>query len=282
MKIAKSTILAVGLLGVLFVILFVDLEIRRGKFLKPDGMTVWVYNIGQGDAIFIDGPEKQILIDGGPDSTVLEKLSASMLPWDRSIDAVIVTHPHADHLMGLVPVLERYKVGNVFHSGQGYGTPEFFQFQKLAPQEQTLKAGDVIDLGKGATLTALWPDRPYNNEVIEDPNDGSVVLLLEYGETSMLLTGDAGVAEEERWNLPHVDVLKIGHHGSRTSTSEELLEMATPDTAIISVAAENEYGLPDEDVLQRLADHAVMIYRTDVHNDVRMWTDGGEPHIQSF
>ncbi len=284
MKIARSQLYV--LIGIFFLAfaLFINLQLTRGKF-GGDTLTVWVFDIGQGDAIFIDGPEKQILIDGGPNTQVLEKLPQVMLPWDKSIDAVVVTHPHADHLLGLVPVLERYKVGEIFESGQGYGTPEFFEFGKLAPGQRVINAGDVIDLGSGATLTTLWPRVPYEGEVITDPNDGSVVFLLEYGETSMLLTGDAGIKEEQDWimsSLPHVDVLKVGHHGSRTSTSSELLESITPDVGIISVGKDNDHGLPDEDVLERLSSFGVTIYRTDVHKDVRMWTNGGEPQIKLF
>ncbi len=115
--------------------------------------------------------------------------------------------------------------------------------------------------------------------MLEDPNDGSVTALLTYGETTMLLTGDAGVAEEAGWLLPHVDVLKAGHHGSRTSTGEQLLQMITPGVAIISVASDNSHGLPDEDVLARLEKFEVTVYRTDLHGDIRVMSDGGEPTV---
>lgn len=279
MKMTRRTILAVLLPVIVCVGFLVRIENLRGKLFHPKTLTVFVFDIGQGDAIFIDGPEKQVLIDGGPDAAVLEKLQSVMLPWDHSLDLIINTHPHADHLMGLVPVLQNYKVDLVADSGQGYSTPEFREYQHLAPEALHLKNGDTYDLGNGARLDVFWPAVPYGDVVLEDPNDGSVVALLTYGETTILLTGDAGIGEEAGWSLPHADVLKVGHHGSRTSSSEKLLQMTTPDYGIISVAADNSYGLPDEDVLARLEKFEVTVYRTDRDGDIRVMSSGGEPVV---
>lgn len=278
----RTHVLIGFILFVAILSMLVNVMSVRGKSPFQKSLTVWVFDVGQGDAIFIDGPEKQMLIDGGPDASVLEKLSEVMLPWDDTIDIVAVTHPHADHLTGIVSVLDRYRVGEVFESGQGYGSPEFFEFEKEAPRKRSIKASDVIDLGGGVSLTALWPDRPYEGSVLDDPNDGSTVFLLRYGETSMLLTGDAGAKEEMNWQLGHMDILKVGHHGSRTSTSEKLLQQITPNVGIISVGEGNDYGLPDEDVLERLSNLGAMIYRTDIHKDVRITSTGGEPEIKLF
>jgi competence protein ComEC len=264
------------------ILFLVRIEIIRGKLFEPKTLSVFVFDVGQGDAIFIDGPDKQVLIDGGPSAAVLEKLQSVMVPWDRSIDLVINTHPHADHLMGLIPVLEGYGVQQDGDSGQGYSTPEFHEYEELAPYALHLKAGDVYDLGGGARLDILWPKAPYDHAQLADPNDGSVVALLTYGNTTMLLTGDAGVAEEAEWPLTHVDVLKVGHHGSRTSTSEHLLEMTTPDIALVSVGADNSYDLPDEDVFARLIKFGATIFRTDVDGDIRVTSTGGEPVITTF
>lgn len=279
MKMTRRTILAVFIPVLVCVGFLARIEQTRGKLFHPNTLTVFVFDVGQGDAIFIDGPEKQVLIDGGPDAAVLEKLNSVMMPWDHSIDLVMNTHPHADHLMGLVPVLQNYRVDVVADSGQGYGTPELHAYEKLAPEALHLHTSDTYDLGNGARLDIIWPSAPYSDEVLEDPNDGSVVALLTYGETTMLLTGDAGIAEESGWVMPHVDVLKAGHHGSRTSSGEEFLKMTTPDFGIISVAADNSYGLPDEDVLARFDKFGVIVYRTDRDGDVRVTSSGGEPTV---
>lgn len=282
MTFSRAHVIAVLVLILLFGTLLVSSFEIRGKLMNPHGLTVWVFAVGQGDAIFIDGPERQVLIDGGPDQSVLPKLSRAMFPTDRYIDDIILTHPHADHLVGILPVLERYEVGQVFDSGQGYGTADFFRFHELAPNVQPIVAGQVIDLGDGATLEIVFPKTSYEGEKLDDPNDGSVMALLTYGETTMFFTGDAGVAEEAELTLPHVDVLKVGHHGSRTSTSPEFLSMITPDAAVVSVAAENDYGLPDEDVIDRLMHVVSALYLTSMHGDIRVTSDGGEPKIRLF
>jgi len=282
MKILKKTILAIVIPIIIVGILIGRVELVNDKLFEPQKLSVFVFDVGQGDAIFIDGPDRQVLIDGGPDASVLEKLASVMMPWDSSIDLVIDTHPHADHIMGLVPVLERYRVAQVADSGQGYGTPEFHEYKKLAPNALHLKAGDTYDLGGGARLDFIWPNEPYNGALLSDSNDGSVVALLTYGDTTILLTGDAGVAQEAELNLSHVDVLKVGHHGSRTSTSEKLLQMITPDSAIISVGVGNSYGLPDEDSIARLEKFGTTIYRTDELGSIRVTSTGEEPSIASF
>lgn len=251
--------------------------------LPKQGVKVWVFDVGQGDAIFIDAPHKQMLIDGGPDELVLERLSSVMPWWDRSIDIVVNTHPHADHLVGLLPVLERYKVSQVLDADQGYNTPEFAEYLKLAGPHREILAGDVtVDLGDGVQLKTLWPPATYNDALLEDPNDGSIVFLLTYGQTSMLLTGDAGIAEEAEWGVGDIDVLKVGHHGSDTSTSQEFLERTTPEVAIISVGQGNDYGHPSSFILDRLQQQGIQVYRTDQNGSVRVKIFGDEYSIKTL
>ena len=240
-------------------------------------VRVWIFDVGQGDAIFIDGPNTQVLIDGGPDALVLERLSGVMPWWDRSIDVVVNTHPHADHTLGLLPVLERYKVGAILDADEGYATPEFDEYLRLAAAEgkgrQIISAGDVIDLGGGATLTTLWPLEPYNRALLDDPNDGSIIMLFEYGESNMLLMGDAGVEEEAAilGALPDkIEVLKVGHHGSDTSTSRGLLEVINPEVAVISCGLDNDYGHPSPFVVDRLESSGAEVYRTDLEGNLRL------------
>jgi beta-lactamase superfamily II metal-dependent hydrolase len=249
-------------------------------FLPQKGVTIWVFDVGQGDAIFIDAPHKQMLIDGGGDERVLERLAAVIPWWDRSIDIVVNTHPHADHLAGLVPVLERYKVAQVLDADEGYTTPEFAEYLKLAGPHRGILAGDVtIDLGDGVRLKTLWPELAYNDAVLEDPNDGSIVFLLEHGQTSMLLTGDAGISEEAEWEVGDIDILKVGHHGSDTSTSQELVDRTLPEVAIISLGEDNDYGHPSSFVVDRLMGAGAAVYRTDEHGSIRIATDGIEYHV---
>ncbi len=268
----STNVLAFG--GVVIIVALLAFHAyRSGTWISRDTVSVWVFNIGQGDGIFIDTPGKDVVIDGGPSTIMPEKIGA-VLPWfDRSIDAMMVTHPHADHLIGLIPTYQSYAVTSVYDPQQGYTSSEFFVWQKMIPERIFPRAGDVIELAPDTRLRILWPAAPYGNDRIDDPNDGSIVALLETPHGSMLLTGDAGVEQEDFFldALPdRVDVLKVGHHGSRTSTSSELLEKIRPTVVIISVAEENSYGLPDEDVLDRLTFFGATTYRTDLQGDIRV------------
>lgn len=258
-----------------------------GAIFSSNRVVVWVFDIGQGDAIFIDAPDAQVLIDGGRNGEVVEKLAAVMPFWDRSIDYVINTHPHADHVIGLNYVLERYSVGEAWVSGQEYNSDAFAFFEDWTQshgQWRVAGAGDEIDLGAGASLKLLWPEESVEGEVLEETHDGNIVAELTYGETTVLLTGDFEAEEEVQIldELDHIDVLKVGHHGSYTSTSQELLEDITPDWALISVGEGNDYGHPHESVLRRLKSFGIPTLRTDQDGDIRITSDGGEPRLSTF
>lgn len=256
-------------------------QVRAGwTAVDHDRLAVWVFDVGQGDAIFIDGPEKDVLIDGGPDTSVVEKLGRVMLPWDKSIDAVIATHPHADHVLGINEVLTRYDVGEVYTNGSAYNeAPAVALAQSVATKE--LLTGDSIELGRGASLQAVWPTSSLAGEHLDDPNAGSIVLLLTYGRTTMLLTGDVGMDEEEKFAaaLPEIDVLKVGHHGSDTSTGAFLINLLRPSWAVISVGEENSYGHPSPLVVSRLQNAGASVLRTDLDGDVRILMNGNDPVI---
>lgn len=245
-------------------------------------MTVWVFDVGQGDSIFIDAPDMQILVDGGRGDAVLEKLSAVLPPWDRSIDMIIASHPHADHIEGLNAVFESYLVGEVIASGVVYDQVPALAFESLSGDQVTAAVrGMSWDLGNGARLDLLWPSDVMNGEVVTNVHEGNVTVLLTYGETTMLLTGDAEREQEEGFvsALPHVDVLKVGHHGSDTSTSPALVNITSPDYAVISVGAQNTYGHPSSLVVDRLLRAGAVVLRTDQDGDIRIRSTGGEPEV---
>ena len=269
----------------LIIVILISLLLQTvisGTTFQQDRLAVWVFDVGQGDAIFIDGPEKQILIDGGPNGIVLEKLTSVIPFWDRSIDVIINTHPHADHVTGLNYVLDRYEIEEVWVSGQNYGTDVFAEFESLKTP-RLVSSGYEIDLGAGAVLTVLWPEYDLDGQRLDDPNDGSVVTLVTYGDTTILLTGDIGVDEEEQLldHLPRIDVLKVGHQGSITSSSPDFLDVIDPRYAIITVG-ENDYGHPSPIVLDRLESTGAIILRTDQDGDIRILSDGGEPEVTTF
>ena len=266
--------LGVLFLGAVFVWYAVLAETRTG-------LKVAFLDVGQGDAIFVEAPNgNQVLIDGGPNKTVLRELSKQMPFYDRSIDGIILTHPHLDHYGGLVDVLDNYKTN--FEMDSGNDNPEskgFDVYIKKLEEEKVkrifAKRGMRVNLDKGLYLDILLP--VINKEGMS-AHDEMVVARLVYGNSSFLLTGDM---EENLENFLlsfggsiKSDVFKIGHHGSKTSTSEKFLGMVNPGLTIISAGKNNKYGHPHQEVTDRLARFEIPTLRTDEKGTVVLKSDG--------
>lgn len=250
-------------------------------------LTVSFLDVGQGDAIFIETPSKrQILIDGGKGSAVLQELSKVMPFWDRTIDMVIATHPDADHTGGLAEVVSRYEVGTFVHSGVNSETSIseelFTTLAKEDVQEILARRGQMFDFGDGAYITVLFPDR----DVAElESNAASVILKVTFGENSFLLTGDSPQSIEkyvvslDREQLS-ADVLKAGHHGSKTSSSPLLVGFVNPQYAVLSYGCDNSYGHPNQEVLDTLNNFEIEILETCKEGRITFTTDGNIMHIK--
>ncbi len=244
---------------------------------RPTPLTVTFFDIGQGDAALIRTPAHQnILIDGGPDDRVAAKLGRA-LPWtDRTIDLVILSHPHADHVTGLVPVLQHYHVGRVLMTGVLHTAPQYLEFLQLIKDKHIpvtiAQAGQHLALAGGVTLDVLWPTVPYEGQTVPEIHVTTIVNQLRYGSTSVFFTGDLPAEEEGMLVASGTDlrahILKVGHHGSRTSSSEAFIKAVAPPVAVISVGRRNQYGLPDEDVVARLKRLVPQVFRTDQDGDV--------------
>ncbi|MBA2374095.1 MAG: DNA internalization-related competence protein ComEC/Rec2, partial [Chloroflexi bacterium] len=256
---------------------------------RPDGTaTVTVLDVGQGDAILIEGSRGgRLLVDGGPSpESLLVALDRRIPPWDRRLDAVVLTHPHEDHVAGLAVLLDRYRVGRTFEPGMRGPGPGFAAWSaRLAldgPPRTGLAAGDVLSVDE-IGLRVLWPRR---GSVPSEPADGgtginnvSIVLLGSVGSHRFLLAGDV---EEEidpellGAGVPRLDLLKVAHHGSRTATTEPFVAAARPRIAVASAGARNRYGHPAAATLGRLADAGARVYRTDRDGTVSVsFTAGG-------
>ena len=241
------------------------------------------FDVGQGDAIFIETPaRRQVLIDGGPSARILAKLAGQMSFWDDYIDIVILTHPDADHISGLVDVLKRHHIGIFIHPGVSRPTVEYQEILKIIQEKKipTLVArqGARVKFGDGAVAEILWPP---GNLVFDasDSNRSSVVIKFSLGSKSFLFAGDAEIREEQgimvfAGEYLKSDVLKIGHHGSKNASSPLFLATVRPALAVISAGRNNRYGHPHEDVLERLEDIGSRILRTDFLGDVKILTDG--------
>lgn len=248
-------------------------------------LHVWFFDVGQGDAILIETPHgQQLLVDGGPDQTVLSKLSSVMMPWDRSIDAMFISHPDADHISGLVSVLEQYDVQSVYETGVRGGTPIIAELVERIEDEQTehvlVQQGQTF-VFDGVTVDILWPTTQVVEEATER-NNTSIVMRVRYGQTVLLLTGDAEAEAEEQLvdQVGDMDVLKLGHHGSKTSSIMEFLRATDPEVSIVSAGVDNQYGHPHPIVLSRVSQIGSRILRTDQDGDLVMTSDGSRVEVK--
>ncbi len=267
-------------LGALF---FANLFIWNAIFAESRSgiLTVAFLDVGQGDAIFIEAPNgNQMLIDGGIGSVVLRQLGAVMPFYDKTIDIVMATHPDQDHISGLLDVLERYKVDFVMEPGAESETAVYKEFEKLIDEKQIKKIlarrGMKLVLSDDAYILILFPDRDVSKM---DTNDASIVAKLVYGETSFLFTGDSPQKIENFLTsidgaALRSDVLKVGHHGSKTSSSDVFIGFVSPAISVISAGKDNRYGHPHSEVLERLTRFGSAIVRTDEAGVLIFKTDG--------
>ena len=260
---------------------------------QPAFLEVIFFDVGQGDAIFIETPKKhQILIDGGPGVVILEKLAKSMPFYDRTIDLIILTHPEFDHLSGFNEVLKKYKVSNILWTGIVRDTAEYKEWKKLIEEEKAeifiAKAGQKI-LWESETnnyMEVLYPFENLEGKVFEDSNNTSIISKLVFGKNSFLFTGDAyknveGELINKKAEIDS-DVLKVSHHGSKTSSSEEFIKSVSPQIAVISAGIGNKYGHPHQEVLELLEKYDIKILRTDKDGDIKIISDGKNYAISSF
>jgi competence protein ComEC len=262
----------------------------------PDGrLHLTMLDIGQGDAILVEGPSgRTLLIDGGPDPDLLLRRLGEQLPWwQRRIDVVLLTHPHQDHVGGLLAVLERYQVGLVIDPDRPYPNPTYARFLEEAHAETGARIvearfGQVLDLGEGATMRILFPAPADVAAPLPDGdiNNASAVGILRYGGFGALLTGDAkGPIEDllgHRRLLQQIDVLKVGHHGSNASTTPAFLAVVHPTAALISAGVGNPYGHPHRETLEKLAAvSGLRTHRTDLEGSIEVISDGRQFRVIS-
>lgn len=252
----------------------------------PSGvLSVSMLDVGQGDAIFIETPGgNQILIDSGPTAQVIKRLHEHMSFFDTTIDMLVVTNPDKDHIGGFIEVLKQYDVGAVLVPGTISETNVSKEFDRLVQKEIdtvdvkkiTARRGMDFKLDTDVHFIILFPDRDVS---MLSTNEGSIVAKLVYKNTSIMLTGDSpDDIEQYLVSLnPEVldsNILKVGHHGSKTSTSEAFLHAVSPDIALISAAQNNKYGHPHEDVVARLEKNNITVWGTYDEGTITVVSDG--------
>lgn len=270
---------------VVFVGINIYLWILVGHSQSAAGaLKVTFLNVGQGDSILIQGPTGQtMLVDGGPDRSVLRELPKELGYFDRDIDLVVETHPDKDHIAGLIDVLARYDVSYFMEPGIPGTTAVYESLMEGVKNEKGIhtflaRRGMRIHLGGGAYADVLYPDRDVSKL---ETNTGSIVLHVVYRNTSFMLTGDLPSTVEDYLvfldgndgNLTST-ILKAGHHGSKTSTDALWLSAVQPDTVIISAGRGNSYGHPTKEVLDRVKNEGATVLSTIDLGTINLVSDG--------
>lgn len=238
--------------------------------------TINFLDIGQGDATLVQTENsQQILIDGGPDTSILEKLNSKMPIADKTIELIILTHPHSDHLTGLIHIIENYQVEHIIYTGVKYNNQTYQYFLDLINSNNITTTitnpPQTIKITPDITINILYPNPSQTNN--PDLNDTSIALELISTKYSALLMGDLSSQIEQDLIIKYddqidVDILKVGHHGSKTSTSAIFLECTTPSIAVISCGQDNQFGHPHPETLEILEQQKIDIRRTDIDGDI--------------
>jgi len=290
---------AIALVAVIVVGVIYWLRTRQREvptpFVTQGRLQIYALDVGQGDSELIISPDgKSVLIDAGLPQAGDEVVAALRKRNIKSLDLVVATHPHSDHIGGMRQVIENFEVKNFLDSGQTYASNEYERMLRAIKEKRIkfieAKKGMTFDLGSGVKLETLnpqgggeWITKVRPGGSVENAN--SVVMRLSYGNFSMLFTGDAETETEQimmnAGEPLRAQVLKVGHHGSRYATSGKFLEAVAPEGAIISVGAGNRYGHPAEQTLDRLQKAGVKIYRTDLNGETAIITDGNKFEIHA-
>ncbi|MDO8565076.1 MAG: ComEC/Rec2 family competence protein [bacterium] len=246
-----------------------------------DILKVYFFDIGQGDAILIDSPTHgRVLVDGGRNRQIISELGKTLSFGDKRIDVIIATHPDADHIGGLPEVVSRFDVGLLISPGVESDNEIDDELRKRVEEKKIptilARRGQVINFGDGVRLMILFPNQDVSNW---ETNDASIVAKLVYGESSFLLTGDSPIKTENILlkldsQILDSDVLKAGHHGSRTSTSLTYAEAVTPEYVVISAGKDNTYGHPHKEVINILQKVGAKTISTAESGTIKFETDG--------
>lgn len=260
-----------------FVMLTIVLGVREWR-LQPDHRThISFLDVGQGDSALIVTPSgRTVIIDGGPDWSTLEGIGSSLPFFHRTIDVLILSHANLDHFASFPEILTRYRVTTLYVSIDTVQSPWFLKILHSAEQShttvKTIRHGDTIALDTDCMIDVLWPPKRIDPSLVKELNNTSLVLRLHDKQQSALFTGDMESIVEEallRAGIPlQSDILKVAHHGSKTSSTDAFLRAVHPKIAVISVGKDNTYGHPNADVIRRLTAVGAEVRRTDEEGEV--------------
>lgn len=263
------------LVGISLILWVIALRYEAGK------LNFHVLYVGQGDALLIESPTGiQVLIDAGPGNSILREASKILPFYDRHVDMIILTHPDRDHYEGFISFLKKYKTDVLLHPGTKNDSSGYSEFENIILNKKIptvlARRGQIVDLGGGAYLKIFFPDRDVSGIAI---NDSSIVMKLVYGDTSVLLQGDSPEKIESyllslgRDDLDS-DILKVGHHGSKTSSIVDYVSAVSPEFVVISSGKNNSYGHPHKEVLDVFKELSIPAYNTCDNGPITMESDG--------
>lgn len=276
-EIKKLSINLVLLATLLFTAISGWLQIATNE--NKGNLQVSFLDVGQGDAIFIEAPSQmQVIIDTGPNGKILEALNNKISFFDQSIDAVILTHPDLDHIGGTIDLFNSYEIPLLISATSSKQTDATEEIKTLSVERKEVKEGDIlmIDPEKNIYLEILHPETDY---ISVDSNDQSIVAKLIFNQTCFIFMGDASKEVEMKIIKKYsdkikCDVLKVGHHGSHTSSEEKFIGFVAPKYAIISAGKDNKFGHPHQEVIDTLSKFNAEILNTADLGNITFWSDG--------
>lgn len=294
----KTTQYILGFLVLITVFVWANLVKSPTADENRNEVEIYFLNVGQGDSELIQKGDYQILIDGGPNDSVLSEVGAVMPSYDRKIETVVLTHPDADHLTGLRQVLKRYEIGKIYYSNVNNETAGYTDFKNTISEKNISavvpKIGENFPPFSGATFTFLWPGDQFDGKDAESINNTSEVAKFCYFDHCALFTGDIEIDEQGAMfnyyssrqtegaaekpddsqsstsnnNIFSSELLKIPHHGSNNGTDQNLLNIVQPKYAVIEVGTDNKYGHPHTPVIDLLQKNNIQYFRTDLNGTI--------------
>lgn len=270
------------------IIISISFLVQNNNVSSQNKMTVHYIDVGQGDSILIQVNNKNLLIDSGPSSNRKDLLNYLENLNIKKLDYIIATHPHEDHIGNMDTIIKRYNIGS-FYSPKVITSSNTFESMISALVDKNLKINVLkngvkgIDLGKNVEIQVF---SPLENISSDNLNDYSPIIKITFVNNSFLFTGDAEVSTEsmvlsENNNL-NCDILKVGHHGSSTSTSSNFLTSVNPSVAIIPVGKNNSYGHPTPEILSLLNSYNIRTFRTDINGSIIAISDGNNINISTL
>lgn len=264
-------------------------ELPKSSTGSNSNLEVHFLDVGQGDATLIKSPKNNwALIDAGRSDNIISEIER-VAPQLKTFEFIILTHADLDHIEGMFSILKKYEVRKIFLEKTLKDSPLFKELLESINNKsiKTLYLTKESDFYfDSIEFDILWPLSLKEIVTSAETNELSITVLLKFKDFKLFMAGDLYAENEETlseiYNLRNLDVLKVSHHGSKTSSSEKFLKIVSPKTSIISVGEENSYGLPNRDVLERLDRHSEEIYRTDIHGGIKLSINDNDDYKISF